>query len=170
MLCDYLCYMDARLLLQTEALFNEFFWPQASTIASLYCLYLWHLLACKLLVHDLIWWAHQLVHTGDDSVSWKSPVRLDAEKLEEGINALPRELLGLSLSEELLKPRGDHSLSLLHSIRNKKQMLMESSVMPTWMTVQDPRAVALIDITHQKAGLLSSKPRPSTRTTSHRQR
>ena len=34
-------------------------------------------------------------HAGGDSVSSKSPERLDAEKLKEGINALPRELLGL---------------------------------------------------------------------------
>ena len=45
--------------------------------------------------HDLTWWARQLLHVGDDSVSLRSPKRLDTEKLEEGINALLRKLLGL---------------------------------------------------------------------------
>ena len=48
----------------------------------------WHV-SC--FAHDLMWWAHQLVHTGGDSVSSKSPKLLDTEKVEEGINALPRE-------------------------------------------------------------------------------
>ena len=60
--------------------------------------------------HNLLWSACQLVHTGDDSVSSKIPTRLDAEKLDEAIIALPRELLGLSHSEEILDLTWDHSL------------------------------------------------------------
>ena len=32
MQCNYHCYKDPSFLSKTEALFNEFFWPQASTI------------------------------------------------------------------------------------------------------------------------------------------
>ena len=96
MQCNYYCYRDTRLFSKTEPLFNEFLWPQASTIVSLYCLYLWqHLLASKFFAHDLTWQARQLVHTGDDLVSPKSPKKPDTEKLKEGINTLSRELLGL---------------------------------------------------------------------------
>ena len=55
-------------------------------------------MASKLFAHDLMWWAHQLVHTGDDSVSARSLERFDihVERLKgegvEGLSAPPREL------------------------------------------------------------------------------
>ena len=63
--------------------------------------------------------APELAHTGDNSVhvSSKSPKRLDGEILEGGINTLPRELLGLSLSKEFLHPRGNQSLSCILFLR-----------------------------------------------------
>ena len=41
MQCNYHCYRDTSLVLETEATFNKLFWPQASTITSLYCPYLY---------------------------------------------------------------------------------------------------------------------------------
>ena len=49
--------------------------------------------------HDLMWWACQLFHAGNDLASSKSPKRLDPEKprseMVEVVNALPTELLGM---------------------------------------------------------------------------
>ena len=70
----------------------------------------------------------------------KSSKRLDAKKVRgekvEGINALPRELLGtydiylLPPHDESLNPRGNHSLSFA-MLDNKKQTLwsLQSSLL-----------------------------------------
>ena len=53
-------------------------------------------MASEFFAHDLMWWSHQLVHTGHDSVSAKSLERLDTERLRgeevEGVSVLHREL------------------------------------------------------------------------------
>ena len=113
--------------------------------------------------HDLTLHTLQLVHIGDDSVSLKSSEIPDTEKLEEGINALSRELLGLF--EDLLNPKGDHK-SLLHNAgNNKKQMHMESTVKPTRATASGPQSSHAHWNNLQNVGLLSSKPGSSTKTT-----
>ena len=55
-------------------------------------------------VHELMWQAHQLVQTEGSQETY-------AGKLEEGINTLSGELLGLPLSEEFLNPMSACALS-----------------------------------------------------------
>ena len=83
--CNYHCYRDASFVLKTEATFNKLFWPQVSTIVSLYCLYFWQcLLASSWFGHNLMWWAYQLVHAGDDS----KQQRASGEKLARRLLSL----------------------------------------------------------------------------------
>ena len=58
-----------------------------------------------------------MVHAGDDSVSPKSPDRPDTEKLEEAINTLPRELLGLRPSSSLKREHAFFKLLCIKSLR-----------------------------------------------------
>ena len=97
MQCNSHSHRDTSFLFKTEALFNVFFWPQTSTMHPFtVCTSDSVRWPVSCFAYDLTWWACQLVHAGDDSVSTKSVERLDMEKLRsekvEGISALPREL------------------------------------------------------------------------------
>ena len=93
---------------------------------------------------------------GDDSTSSKSPKTLDVKKLRgekvQSIDALLRELLGtydvylLTLHDESLNPRGNHSLSCT-MLDNKKQMLWWSlrAAKPTRVTTSGPQSSCAYD-------------------------